>query len=56
MPGRVLGAVGRFSRRRLGPIVLAAVLAALLTALAGGAASADSWPLAQPGAAIAGHP
>jgi hypothetical protein len=44
MPGRVLGAFGRFSRRRLIPIVLAAVLAAMLVALAAGAASADAWP------------
>jgi hypothetical protein len=55
MPGRVLGAVGRISRRRLVPLVLAAVLAALLTALAGGAASADMWPSGQTGATIANH-
>jgi hypothetical protein len=56
MPRRVLGAVGRFSRRRLVPFVLAAVLATLLAALAAGAASADMWPTAQIGGAIAGHP
>jgi hypothetical protein len=56
MPGRVLGAVGRFSRRRLAPMVLAAVLAVALAALAAGPASADAWPTGQIGTTIADHP
>jgi len=55
MPGRVLRALGRFGRQRLIPIVLAAVLAVLMAALAGGAASADMWPSGQTGATIANH-
>ena len=55
MPGRVLGAVGRFSRRRLVPIALAAVLAALMAGLAAGAASADAWPSGQIGTTVADY-
>lgn len=49
MPGRELeAATWGGLRRRVGVVVLSAVLAALTALLAAGVASADGWPLTPP--------